>query len=221
MAETAAALTLCDLTIAVDTSVAHLAGALARPAWVMLPFSPDWRGQSPGFLCWLVAPERARRDWPGVVAQAARALAGIRALGGGADRWCRFGSGCALSQSRAARWARPDLGVAHLARRFAAHLRRFLVAAHGRDVEPLVRLDMSIRDPAPARQPSCRGRSSLPHPPAPRRALPPTRCQPLLSLPMLRAAIKPTAGRSCCRRKFRPTSAIMGRKFESQFKRSR
>jgi ADP-heptose:LPS heptosyltransferase len=32
-----------DLTIGVDTSVVHLAGALGRPVWVLLPFAPDWR----------------------------------------------------------------------------------------------------------------------------------------------------------------------------------
>ena len=42
-ADTAAILTHLDLLITVDTSVAHLAGALGRPVWVLLPFSPDWR----------------------------------------------------------------------------------------------------------------------------------------------------------------------------------
>jgi tetratricopeptide (TPR) repeat protein len=42
-AETAALLSNLDLIITVDTSVAHLAGALARPTWVLLPFAPDWR----------------------------------------------------------------------------------------------------------------------------------------------------------------------------------
>jgi tetratricopeptide (TPR) repeat protein len=41
--ETAALLENLDLLITVDTSVAHLAGALGRPVWLMLPFAPDWR----------------------------------------------------------------------------------------------------------------------------------------------------------------------------------
>jgi tetratricopeptide (TPR) repeat protein len=43
MADTAAIAALVDLTIAVDTSVVHLAGAIGRDVWVLLPFSPDWR----------------------------------------------------------------------------------------------------------------------------------------------------------------------------------
>jgi tetratricopeptide (TPR) repeat protein len=41
--ETAAIIANLDLVITVDTSVAHLAGALGKPVWILLPFSPDFR----------------------------------------------------------------------------------------------------------------------------------------------------------------------------------
>jgi tetratricopeptide (TPR) repeat protein len=59
MADTAALLTLADLTISVDTSVVHLAGALGRPVWVMLAFAPDWR--------W--TPKRDPEKWEPVFGQ--------------------------------------------------------------------------------------------------------------------------------------------------------
>jgi hypothetical protein len=52
-ADTAAILTLIDQLVCVDTSVAHVAGALGRPASVLLPFQPDWR--------WML--ERERSPW--------------------------------------------------------------------------------------------------------------------------------------------------------------
>ena len=41
--DTAALLDLMDLVITIDTSVAHLAGALGKPVWILLPYDPDWR----------------------------------------------------------------------------------------------------------------------------------------------------------------------------------
>ncbi|MBF0135985.1 MAG: tetratricopeptide repeat protein [Magnetococcales bacterium] len=42
-AETASALSLMDLLITIDTSMAHLAGAMGKPVWLLTPFAPDWR----------------------------------------------------------------------------------------------------------------------------------------------------------------------------------
>jgi tetratricopeptide (TPR) repeat protein len=77
-ADTAAVVTLCDLVITVDTSVAHLAGALGRPLWVMLTFAPDWRwtlGEStPWYPGARLFRQSTQGDWHGVVARVSEAL---------------------------------------------------------------------------------------------------------------------------------------------------
>ena len=42
-ADTASIVQQLDLIITVDTALAHLAGAMAKPVWVLIPYSPDWR----------------------------------------------------------------------------------------------------------------------------------------------------------------------------------
>ena len=72
LARTAALITELDLIISVDTSIAHLAGAMARPCWVMLPFAPDWRwmlnrSDSPWYPTLRLFRQPRPRDWSPVV----------------------------------------------------------------------------------------------------------------------------------------------------------
>ena len=78
-ADTAALIENLDLVISVDTAVAHLAGALARPVWLLIPFVPDWRWlldrtDSPWYPTMRIFRQKQRRDWPGVVSDVAAAL---------------------------------------------------------------------------------------------------------------------------------------------------
>jgi len=73
-AETAAAVANLDLVIAVDTAVAHLAGAMGKEAWVLLPFNPDWRWQldredSPWYPTMRLFRQQEVDNWPGVIAE--------------------------------------------------------------------------------------------------------------------------------------------------------
>jgi hypothetical protein len=70
--DTAALCVLMDLVISIDTSVAHLAGALGIPVWVLLTWVPDWRwlldrDDSPWYPLMRLFRQTARRDWNGVL----------------------------------------------------------------------------------------------------------------------------------------------------------
>jgi hypothetical protein len=72
--DAAAVVTVLDLVMSVDTAMAHLAGALGRPVWVLLPFVPDWRWMldregSPWYPTMRLFRQRQPGDWTDVFRQ--------------------------------------------------------------------------------------------------------------------------------------------------------
>jgi hypothetical protein len=77
--DAAAAVEQMDLVISADTSMAHLAGALARPVWVLLPFVPDWRwlldrDDTPWYPTMRLFRQPQRGEWKPVVEAVREAL---------------------------------------------------------------------------------------------------------------------------------------------------
>ena len=78
-ADTAAVVLQLDLVVTVDTAAAHLAGALAKPVWVLLPYAPDWRWllhreDSPWYPTMRLFRQSRPGDWETVIDRVAHEL---------------------------------------------------------------------------------------------------------------------------------------------------
>jgi ADP-heptose:LPS heptosyltransferase len=78
-ADTAALCECMDVVVSVDTSVAHLSGALGRPTWILLPHVPDWRWMldredTPWYPTAKLYRQRAPDDWNETFARVAADL---------------------------------------------------------------------------------------------------------------------------------------------------
>jgi ADP-heptose:LPS heptosyltransferase len=77
--DTAAVIDQLDLVISVDTAVLHLAGALGKPAWALIPFAPDWRWllnreDSPWYPTLRLFRQTKPGQWPDVIERVTTSL---------------------------------------------------------------------------------------------------------------------------------------------------
>jgi len=82
--DTAAVVALLDIVISVDTSVAHLAGAMGKATIVLIPFAPDWRWMlhrtdSPWYPTMRLYRQSKIHDWSGPIARIHRELSAVAA----------------------------------------------------------------------------------------------------------------------------------------------
>jgi Tfp pilus assembly protein PilF len=79
--DTLAVIDCLDLVVTVDTAVAHIAGAMGKPVWIILPYAPDWRwllerADSPWYPSARLFRQSADRGWEPCITEIAAALAG-------------------------------------------------------------------------------------------------------------------------------------------------
>ena len=85
LADTAALIANLDLVLTVDTSVAHLAGAMGKPVWTMIQYSPDWRwmlnrSDTPWYPTMRLFRQPALRDWGSVIQTVTKQLTAVRGV---------------------------------------------------------------------------------------------------------------------------------------------
>jgi ADP-heptose:LPS heptosyltransferase len=85
LAETAALMATLDMVITTDTSIAHLAGAMGKPVWILLPHLSDWRWMqqtetTPWYPTARLFRQSAPGDWDGVLDRVIGELCELRAI---------------------------------------------------------------------------------------------------------------------------------------------
>ena len=86
LVDSAAVMMSLDLVITVDTMLAHLAGALGKPVWVLLAYMPDWRwmlgrNDTPWYPTMRLCRQTRPGDWSGVIQRVVAALEEFSSIG--------------------------------------------------------------------------------------------------------------------------------------------